>query len=85
MVVQEVNFVSERKKKLILTFVMGVIATAFALPLLNALGVPAFDVVLVALFGKGSIWALALSLLLILSIALGAGKVIKNSYLKQYD
>lgn len=68
----------KRKNKMLLTFVMGVLATALALPLLSALGVPTFDVVLVALFGKGSIWALALSLLLILSIALGAVRVIKS-------
>ncbi|MGE7838875.1 hypothetical protein [Viridibacillus arvi] len=69
---------SKRKNTLILTFIMGVLITAFALPLLSALGVPSFDVVLVALFGEGSIWALVLSLLLILSIALGVGKVIKS-------
>ncbi|MEK3953710.1 hypothetical protein [Psychrobacillus sp. FSL K6-1464] len=70
---------SKRKNTLILIFVMGVLATAFALPLLSALGVPSFDVGLVALFGEGNIWALVLSLLLILSIALGVGKLI-NSY-----
>ncbi|HEY4554451.1 MAG TPA: hypothetical protein VIG80_14760 [Bacillaceae bacterium] len=70
---------SNRKKNLILTFLMGVLATAFALPLLSALGVPSFSVVLVALFGEGSSWALVFTLLLILSIALGVGKVIKSS------
>ena len=70
---------SKRKNTLILTFVMGVLATAFALPLVRALGVPSFDVGLVALFGEGNIWAVVLSLLLILSIALGVGKLI-NSY-----
>ncbi|MCM3743129.1 hypothetical protein M3193_03150 [Sporosarcina luteola] len=67
-----------RKKMLILTFVMGVLATAVGLPLLSASGVPSFDVVLVALFGEGSVWAVALSLLLILPIALGVGKVVKS-------
>ncbi|MFJ5770084.1 hypothetical protein [Psychrobacillus sp. NPDC093180] len=69
---------SKRKNKMISVFVMGVFATAFALPLLSALGVPTFDVGLVALFGEGSILALVLSLLLILSIVLGVGKVIKS-------
>ncbi|MFJ7826641.1 hypothetical protein [Psychrobacillus sp. NPDC096623] len=41
----------KKKKIFILAFVMGVISTAFALPLLSALGVPSFDVVLTALFG----------------------------------
>lgn len=57
---------------------MGVLATAFALPLLSALNVPTYDIVLVNLFGEGSIWAIVLSLLLILSIALGLGKAIKS-------
>lgn len=57
---------------------MGVLATAIGLPLLYGLGVPSFSVVLVALFGEGSIWALFFSLLLILSIAFGVGKIIKS-------
>ena len=78
MIVWEVNFLSKRKNTLILTFVIGVLVTALALPLLRALGVPSFDVGLVALFGEENIWALVLSLLLVLSIALGIGKLINR-------
>ncbi|WP_409271601.1 hypothetical protein V1499_18835 [Neobacillus sp. SCS-31] len=70
---------SKRKNTLIVTFVMAFLATALALPLLSAFGVPSFNVVLVALFGEGSVWALVLTLLLILSVTLGVGKVIKSS------
>ncbi|MGE6259900.1 hypothetical protein ACQKCU_18810 [Heyndrickxia sporothermodurans] len=68
----------KRRKTLILTFVMGFFTTAFVLPLLSALGVPSFDAILVALFGEGSIWSLAFSLLLILLIAFVVRKVIKD-------
>ncbi|GIN84434.1 hypothetical protein J6TS2_08200 [Heyndrickxia sporothermodurans] len=63
---------------MILTFVMGFFTTAFVLPLISALSVPSFDAILVALFGEGSIWALAFSLLLILLIAFGVRKAIKD-------
>lgn len=68
----------KRRKTLILTFVMGILITAFVLPLLSAFGVPSFNTVLVAIFGEGSIWALAFSLLLILLIVLVVRKVMKS-------
>jgi len=73
-----VNFVDKKKKIFILTFVMGIISTAFALPLLSALGVPSFDVVLTSLFGEGNSWALVFSLMLILLVTFGVGKAIKS-------
>ncbi|WP_080845412.1 hypothetical protein [Cytobacillus gottheilii] len=69
---------NKRNKKLMMIFLMGVLATAFVLPLLSSLGVPSYSVVLVALFEEGSMWALALSLVLILSTTLGVMKGIKN-------
>lgn len=69
---------SQKRKKMILPFVSGFLATAFILPLLSALGVPSFNGVLVALFGEGSIWVLILSLLLILLLTLGVWKIIKR-------
>lgn len=69
---------NKQNKVLILTFVMGLLATAVALPLLSASGFPSFDVLLVAMFGEGSILAIGLSLLLIILMALGVGKVVKS-------
>lgn len=72
------DLVDKKKKIFILAFVIGVISTAFALPLLSALGVPSFDVVLTALFGEVNSGALVFSLMLILLITFGAGKAIKS-------
>ncbi|KAB2331372.1 hypothetical protein [Bacillus mesophilum] len=69
---------NKRKKNLMLTFVMAILATAIALPMLSALGVPSFSVVLVSLFGGGNIFALIFSLILILSIGLSVGKLTKS-------
>ena len=66
---------SIRNNKLVLTLIISFLVTIFALPYLKTLGV-SFDVVLVALFGEGSIWALLFSLLLIASIVLVLRKLI---------
>ena len=76
-VILEVVSVNKRKISLGI-FVLAVLATSFGLPFLYAIGVPSFDVILTALFGEGSIWAVIISLLLIISIALGVGKVGKS-------
>ncbi|MFJ5770161.1 hypothetical protein [Psychrobacillus sp. NPDC093180] len=68
----------KKKKIFIFAFVMGVISTAFVIPLLSALGAPSFDVVLTVLFGEGNIWASVFSIILILLITVGAGKAIKS-------
>lgn len=69
---------STRRKQLLLIFVMGVVASAVILPLTSALGVPSFNVLLVALFGEGSIWAIAFSLLLIILTLVGVNKMMKS-------
>lgn len=69
----------KKKKNLILTFFMGVISGFFILPLLSALGVPSFDMVLTSLFGEGNIWAIIFTLLLILLTIFGVGKTIKSN------
>lgn len=65
-------------KKIFVIFVMGVLTTALALPLLSSLAIPSFDVVLTALFGEGNMWALVFSLMLILLAIFGVGKAIKS-------
>ena len=68
-----------KKRNVILNFVIGITATVLGVPLLYAMGVPTFDVVLTALFGEGSIWALVFSVMLIMLVILGANKVMKSS------
>lgn len=46
-------------------FFMGFAVAILVLPLLYALGIPSFDVVLTAMFGEGNPWAFVFSLLLI--------------------
>jgi hypothetical protein len=74
-----VKIVERKKRNLILTFVISFASVIFGLPLLYTLGVPSGDVVLTALFGKGNIWALVFSVMLILLVTFGVGKVIKSS------
>ena len=69
----------KKKKSFLLTFVIGIASIIFGLPLLYALGVPTFDVVLTALFGEGNIWALVFSVMLIILIAFSVNKVTKSS------
>ncbi|MFJ7667607.1 hypothetical protein ACIQXI_10880 [Lysinibacillus sp. NPDC097195] len=68
-----------KKRNLILTFVISFASVILGLPLLNTLGVPSGDSVLTALFGEGNIWALVFSVMLILLVTFGVGKVIKSS------
>lgn len=71
-------FLSVNRKTAILTFGLGVAATLIVLPLLYALGVPSFEVVLTALFGEGNIWALVFTVLLILLILFSIRKSFKS-------
>ena len=73
------KIVDRKKKNLILIFVIGMASVLLGLPLLSMLGVPSGDVVLTALFGEGSIWALVFSIMLILLVTFGVGKAIKSS------
>ncbi|KQL52558.1 hypothetical protein AN964_02735 [Heyndrickxia shackletonii] len=67
------------KKSRLLYFVMGLFTTLLLLPLLYALGVPSYADVLTAIFGDGSIiWATSFSLILLLLITIGMGKIIKR-------
>lgn len=68
-----------KKKNLILIFVIGFASGLLGLPLLSTLGVPSFDVVLTALFGEGSIWALVFSIMLIFLVTFSVCKVIKRT------
>lgn len=70
---------NKKKKILFFIFVMGFLATILGLPLLYALGVPSFSVLLDELFGEKSILAVAFSLLLLFFIFLGVGKVINKA------
>lgn len=67
------------RKTAILTFVSGVAATLIVLPLLYALGVPSFEVILTGLFGEGNPWALAFAALLILLVLFSLRKSFKIS------
>lgn len=46
-------------------FIMGFVVAILVLPLLYALGIPSFDVVLNVIFGEGNPWAVVFSVLLI--------------------
>ena len=60
----------KKNNKFLLPFLSGIVVAILVSPFLSKLGVPTFDVVLVAMFGSGSIWAIVFSLLLITSIVL---------------
>lgn len=66
-----------KRGNLFLIFVLGIIATAVALPLLYAMGLPSFDVVLTTLFGEGSSLAVILCVALIGTILFGVGRAVK--------
>ena len=55
----------KKRKNYFLAFLGGVAVTLFILPLLYAIGIPTFDVVLVSLFGEDSILAIVFSLVLV--------------------
>lgn len=52
---------------MLLTFVVGFLVALFILPYLRTIGL-SFDVLLVSLFGKSSVWALPFSLLVMATI-----------------
>lgn len=68
-----------KKRNFLFYFVISITATVLGVPLLYAMGIPSFDVVLTALFGEGSIWAIGFSVMLIMLVILGANKVMKSS------
>ncbi|GKW46941.1 hypothetical protein [Planococcus sp. NCCP-2050] len=68
-----------KRKTALFAFGFGIIVILFILPLLSTIGIPSFDEVLTSLFGEKSIWAVVFSLLGILLISLGIGKIIKNA------
>ncbi|PKR84549.1 hypothetical protein [Heyndrickxia camelliae] len=67
------------KGKKFLLFVMCLFTPILILPLLYTMGVPSFADVLTALFGEGSILATVFSLLLLLLIVFGVGKIMKRN------
>ncbi|RUS49406.1 hypothetical protein QI30_20060 [Kurthia sp. 3B1D] len=69
---------NKRNNKLLLTFVLGLLAALFIFPFLRTMGL-SFDVVLVYLFGEGSVWALPFSLLVIATIIFGVRKSISKT------
>ncbi|MBU9673337.1 hypothetical protein KQ939_00455 [Planococcus sp. CP5-4] len=66
------------RKTAILLFGSGVASTLLVLPLLYALGLPSFEVVLISLFGEGNIWALVFTVVLILLILFSLRKSFKS-------
>lgn len=66
------------KKNNILLFALGIFVALIALPLLSAIGVPSFDVILKAVFGEGNPWAIVFSILLIAVVLFGMNKAIER-------
>ncbi|SDN61642.1 hypothetical protein [Alkalicoccus daliensis] len=66
------------KKNYILMFLGGIAAALFILPILQALGVPSFNEVLVSLFGEDNPLALAFSLLLVVIVIFLMVRLIKK-------
>jgi len=67
------------KERKLLLFTLSFLIPILVLPLLYAMGMPSFADVLTSLFGEGSIWATVFSLLLLLFIAFGVGKIMKRN------
>ncbi|MGG0642566.1 hypothetical protein ABE021_01305 [Sporosarcina gallistercoris] len=63
-------------------FVIGLLATAIGLPVLNATALPSFDVVLYSMFGEGSISALLFAALLIGMVLLCMKKLVESYQLR---
>ena len=71
------------KKRVLLFFIGGGFSAVLGSPILTAIGVPSFDVVLTALFGEGNPWALVFSITLIFLIIFGLSKVIERFNVRQ--
>ncbi len=67
------------RKTAILLFGSGFVATLLALPLLYALGIPSFEVVLTGLFGEGNSWALVFTIVLVALLLYGIRKSFNSS------
>ncbi|MHA6253313.1 hypothetical protein [Oceanobacillus sp. CAU 1775] len=65
-------------KKYVLVFIAGIATSLLVLPLLYALGVPTYDVLLASLFGENKILATGFSLILIIAILFGLVKYTKK-------
>ena len=72
-----------KKRVLLLIFIGGVFSAVLGSPILTAIGVPSFDVVLTALFGEGNPWALVFSITLIFLIIFGLSKMIERFNVRQ--
>lgn len=68
----------KKKKNYILLFALGIFVALIALPLLSAIGVPSFDVILTAIFGEGNPWAAVFSILLIAVVLFVMNKAINR-------
>ena len=72
-----------KKRGLILIFIGGFFSAVFGSPILTAIGVPSFDVVLTTLFGEENPWALVFSITLIVLIIFGLSKMIERFNVRQ--
>lgn len=65
---------AKKKKGVFFTFTMGMVAAFLTWPLLSALGIPSFGVVLIAIFGEGNPWAIVFSILLMVIVVFSVFK-----------
>ena len=72
-----------KKRGLLLIFIGGFFSGVLGAPILTAIGVPSFDVVLTILFGEGNSWALVFSITLIVLIIFGLNNAIERFNVKQ--
>ena len=72
-----------KKRVLLLIFIGGFFSAVLGSPILTAIGVPSFDVVLTALFGEGNPWALVFSITLIILIIFGLSKIVERYNVRQ--
>ena len=72
-----------KKRGLLLIFIGGFFSAVFGSPILTAIGVPSFDVVLTALFGEENPWAVIFSITLIVLIIFCISNVIERFNVKQ--
>ena len=71
------------KKRFLLIFIGGFFSGVLGSPILTAIGVPSFDVVLTTLFGEGNPWAVVFSITLIVLIIFGISNVLERFIVKQ--